>query len=75
MCSSSSSSSSGSGGALLQKRKVPKREKKPQSLYIYIYCRSVYLSSAVFDTGAEGVPDFPERAATCFFTAANPLLF
>ena len=34
-----------------------------------------YLSSAVLDTGAEGAPDFPENAATCFFTAAKPLLF
>lgn len=34
-----------------------------------------YLSSVALDTGAEGAPDFPEKAATCFFTAAKPLLF
>lgn len=36
---------------------------------------STHLSSAVLDTGADGAPVFPEKAATCFFTAANPLLF
>ena len=41
---------------------------------MYTYRSKRHLSSAVLVVGAEGAPVFPEKAATCFFTAAKPLL-